>query len=137
MVVIREMETQIVRYQELLRRRNHEQELKTYADIGQQKLDKFNKMWEQKFAAFQTEKEQKMRKLEQRQEYEVEALESELAKDSSFTKIKPKTRMYDLHTEEKLYAVSERFNEAQDIRNELRVLEANEQNRVSNNILKE
>lgn len=71
-----------------------------------------------------------MRQLEQRQETEVDKLEKELARDSSFVKIKPKARMYDLHTEEKLYAVSERFNEAQYIRNELRVLEANEQNRV-------
>ena len=67
-----------------------------------------------------------MRKLEERQEAETTALNIELAKDSSFVKIKPKARMYDLHTEEKMYAVSERFNEAQYIRNELRVLEANE-----------
>ena len=53
-----------------------------------------------------------MRQLETRHEAEMERLNLELSQDVNFTKIKPKARMWDMHTEEKLYAVSERFNEA-------------------------
>jgi hypothetical protein len=64
-------------------------------------------------------------------------LNGTLEKDIHFTKIKPKARMRDLAAEEKLYAINERYGEAQTIRNELKQLEAEEQTRVQNNILRE
>jgi hypothetical protein len=78
-----------------------------------------------------------MENIERAHKLEMESLNEALQRDVEFVKVKPKASMRQLATEEKLVAVNERYNEAQKIRDELKVLEIDEQNRVINQILKD
>jgi hypothetical protein len=73
--------------------------------------------------------------LEVIQHAELDKLEEKLQNDVNFVKIKPKANMRFLQTEEKLFAVNERYGEAQKIHKELKQLEASEHTRVVNKIL--
>lgn len=134
---IRLLEHDIIQYQGILRRRTHEKELQAYRMMGQEKLQKFQAEWEEKFSNFYDDCEGKMAELQRRHDREIEALNQAISRDVEFVKVKPKARIKELQTEEKLVAVNEQYAEAQKIRDELKELEEAEQNRVENKILGE
>lgn len=64
-------------------------------------------------------------------EQEFHELSERLRSDKTLVKIKPKAKVKELQTQEKLIAIQERYGEAQHIRNELKTLEQIEENRVN------
>ena len=132
---IRALETDILKYQDFLRKKSEGDELQTYKEIGENKVAKFNAMWEKKFKHFEDKARKKIETLELQQAKEMDEYNEKLNDDIQFSRVKPDNKMKALQTEEKLLAVSERVGEASKIHKELVKLEASEQNRVVNKIL--
>ncbi|OMJ71735.1 hypothetical protein SteCoe_29979 [Stentor coeruleus] len=134
---IRLIEDDINTYQKIFRSRNQKKELSAYYEIGEQRLKKFLHDWDLKFEDFENDCQERMEKLQSIHTNQMQELNVELEKDTDIFKIKPKAIIKNLQIKERLIAVNERFGEAQIIRNELKQLEIQEQNRVENLILLE
>lgn len=134
---VRSMEADILVYQERMRKRNHHEELSAYHKAGEVKLELFQQEWSRAFTVYEKESEAKVRALQQLHEEQTNQLNEKLQKDVDFVKVKPKAKMRALQTQEKLVAVNERYSEAQKIRNELKVLEADEQMRMESKVLQD
>lgn len=125
MKAIRVLEGDIVNYQEILRTKTHEKQLKAYSELGQEKLHKFQEDWSRRFSLFKEDCQVRLSLLKSKHMHEAAALEAELQATRNPTN-KPKAKTRNLMVEERLVAINERFNEAQKIRTELRGLEAEE-----------
>jgi hypothetical protein len=63
---LRNLEHNILSYQDILRTQVHKKELNSYAQSGQVKMDHFNKTWKEKFADLESKLLLKMSTLEER-----------------------------------------------------------------------
>ena len=133
MSAIRLLERDIIHYQNILRERTHKKELKVYDDIGQDKLKDFNIDWRKNFEDFRLECDKRFEELRSLHADQMQTLNEKLTNE--VIKIKPKPVLRELQVQEKLLAVNERYYEAQQIRNELKVMEETEQNRVEQQIV--
>ncbi|CAD8148976.1 unnamed protein product [Paramecium octaurelia] len=127
---LRILEANIAHYQNQLRQRISLKERKVYKEIGQEKLDDFYDQYYQEFQQLIKYKIDRRAQLKQTQENELGLLEDRLSKDTELMKVKPKKKLKDLQTQEKLVSLEERVEEALDFRKELKDLEKNEQDRV-------
>ncbi|CAD8067432.1 unnamed protein product [Paramecium sonneborni] len=127
---LRTLESNIAQYQNQLRQRISVKERKVYKEIGQEKLDDFYDQYYQEFQQLTKYKIDRRAQLKQSQENELGQLEDRLSKDTELMKVKPKKKLKDLQTQEKLVSLEERVEEALDFRKELKDLEKNEQDRV-------
>lgn len=134
---VRMLEIDIIAYQEKMRKRNHRKELTAYHQSGAQKLQQFKAEWDHAFAVYNKESEARILALKTLHEQQTMQLNEKMQKEGDIVKVKPKARMRHLQTQEKLVAFSERYTEAQQIRNELKVLEMDEQLRVENKVLQD
>jgi hypothetical protein len=122
---VRKLETDIVEFQDVLRIRLNEKELHAYKELGHDKLKKFSDNWHRRLALFEEEKRKKLEDLADRQEMEVRKVAVHAATEARIAKASAKMRS--LEVEEKLIAISERYNEAHKIRTEIASLEVTEQ----------
>lgn len=134
---IRALENDIIEYQAVLRARTYEKEMEIYRQIGVEKFEAFEKHWNNVFGSFKKSYKEKKIKMQEQHQKELEDLSQDLQKNTDILRIKPKPQMRELQIQEKLFAFNERYAEAHQIRNELKVIEVVEQERVENKILEE
>ncbi|CAK91961.1 unnamed protein product (macronuclear) [Paramecium tetraurelia] len=127
---LRTLEANIAAYQNQLRQRISIKERQVYKEIGQEKLDDFYDKYYQEFQQLTKYKVDRRAQLKISQEKELGILEDRLSKDTELMKVKPKKKLKDLQTQEKLVSLEERVEEALDFRKELKDLEKHEQDRV-------
>ena len=133
---IRLLETDIIHYQGVLRKRIHKREMLLYKQIGIDKKENFEKIWAEKFEALKKKGDERIDRIEETQMRQLMNLEEELMKELVSLRVKPKVLMKDMQMQEKMYAYNERFPEAHQIRNELNVFESKETERVQGKIEK-
>ena len=124
---VRELEGYITIWQNELRENIQKRQLTEYIEIGDEKLKEFFTSWEQNFADFEQQSLDKMEELKTRAEQEVEDLNMRL--DQSI-KVKPSSKLKEMQCQEKLVAINERIEEAQNYRKELKDFEVAESFRV-------
>lgn len=124
---VRELEGYITIWQNELRENIQNRQLTEYIEIGDEKLKEFFTNWEQKFSDFEQNSLDKMEELKTRAEQEVEELNLRL--DQSI-KVKPSAKLKEMQCQEKLVAINERIEEAQNYRKELKDFEVAESWRV-------
>lgn len=101
-------------------------------------MDDFYEKYYELFQQFEDHKSQRMyseihnssQQQIQKQNDEMDALAEKLSKNTEFLKVKPKRKLKDLQTQEKLVSLDERVEEALDFRKELKNMEKAEQQRV-------
>jgi hypothetical protein len=97
-----------------------------YVQIGNEHLQEFYKQWERKFNQYEEESIDKIQEMRGSHDLQMEKLEEKLGRAVEAAKIKPTLKQ----TSEKLVAVNERVEEAQNYRKELKILEVHEAERV-------
>lgn len=132
---VRSLEDDILTYQEVLRKRTHKKEVTIYTELGENRYKHFTEEWHRKFDRFQEVCKRRVRELQDLHKKEMEDLNLELTSEFDYSRIRPLAKMRHLLVQEKLVAINERYSEAQQIRNEVKSLEFNEQNRVENQVL--
>lgn len=118
---VRKLETDIVGFQDTLRRRIHAKELQAYRELGRDKLKQFKANWSRRLAQFEEERRRKVEDLAARQD--MEARKAAMQAGAKARTTKASAKMKHLEEEEKLVAINERYNEAHKIRTELKSLE--------------
>ncbi|CAD8073276.1 unnamed protein product [Paramecium primaurelia] len=131
MKAIRTLEQNICEYQDILRQKIYKSEVSTYKEIGFEKLDDFYEKYYNYFQQFENQKKIRIQMQIQKQSEEMGQLEDKLSKNTEFLKVKPKRKLKDLQTQEKLVSLDERVEEAMDFRRELKNMEKAEQERVA------
>ncbi|CAD8075068.1 unnamed protein product [Paramecium sonneborni] len=128
---IRTLEQNICEYQDVLRQKIYKSEIATYKEIGLEKLDDFYEKYYNNFQNFEQQKQLRLQTQIIQQQEEMNQLEEKLSKNTEFLKVKPKRKLKDLQTQEKLVSLDERVEEAMDFRRELKNMEKQEQERVA------
>ena len=127
---VRQLEQDIVDYQNELRVSIQERQLTEYVKIGDEKLKEFYDDWEQNFSDFENESLTKIEDLKQEHEMQMDILNQKLDRAVEAAKIKPSARLKEMQNNEKLVAINERIEEAMNYRKELKDLEVKEGLRV-------
>lgn len=83
---IRQLETDILHYQNIFRSRTHQKEIEAYHGNGQQRVENFKISWHDKFERFKEESKHKIKALKEIQRIQIENLEIEMTKDKDFLK---------------------------------------------------
>lgn len=83
---IRQLETDILHYQNVFRSRTHQKELEAYHENGQNRLENYQNSWRDKFEKFKEECKHKINALKEVQRIQLENLEVEMKKDKDFLK---------------------------------------------------
>ena len=86
--------------------------------------------WGKKFQEFAQVRQQKLENLTERYKDQLEILNQKLDRAVEAATIKPVAQLKEYQTQEKLFAINERVEEAQNFRKELKNLEVAEANRV-------
>lgn len=130
MAEVREIEKLIVTYQNELRINVHTRQLNDYLSIGNEIHNDFELNWKIRFDMFEEKYKKNIttRKVFLK-EYNNEKFANESNKVNQ-TKLKPNNRMKMLQNQEKLVAINERIEEAANYRNELKVLEKKDEERL-------
>jgi hypothetical protein len=123
---VRLLEVDIGVFQDELRKKIQENQLREYVDIGDEKLQEFYRDWERKFAEFGDESLIKIEELKYEHEEQMEMLNVKLDRAVEAVKIKPSAKLKEMQNNEKLVAVNERVEEAMNYRKELKILEIKE-----------
>lgn len=129
---VRKLEKDIVGFQDALRCRLHDKELQAYRELGRDKLKQFKANWSRRLAQFEEERRRKVQDLALKQEMEMRKAAMQTATEVRTAKASAK--MKHLEVEEKLVAISERYNEAHKIRTELQSLEALERTQLQHSL---
>jgi hypothetical protein len=144
MVEVRDIEGQVVEYQDRLRCRIYQKQLEEYKDIGDQMTNDERNRWNEALKNYQQELVKKVELLEKKQQEDEETLKRALEHPSEaikylpshlYFRIKSIPKLRELQCQEKLVAINERVEEAMNYRKELKVLE--EQNEKRKKDLKE
>jgi len=131
MKAVKKMEVQIAKYQDFLRNRIYQSELDLYKRIGEVSFEEFYAYYEEEFKKLNTyglEREAQMRNLHEDQ---INSLVDRLDRAVVALKFKPKTKLKDYQTQEKLVSIDERVDEAMNFRKELKDLEVSEAQRIN------
>jgi hypothetical protein len=123
---VRQLEQDIVTYQDELRVNIQQTQLTEYIDIGQDKLREFCIKWDEIFEDYRQEQLQKIDELQFFHEEQMEALNTKLDRAVEAVKIKPNKKLKEMQDNEKLVAINERIEEAMNYRKELKDLEIQE-----------
>ncbi|MCQ2817300.1 MAG: hypothetical protein MJ252_08555 [archaeon] len=130
MKVVRQIESQINRYQNELRQRVHKKQLYEYNTIGGEMMNEFKENWEKKDENFA---EKACNEIQQSQELLTEETkyfyDTEMSKINSF-KVKPSHQIKLLENQERLVALNERVEEAVNFRNEINKLKRKDEYRL-------
>lgn len=86
MKFIRQLETDILHYQNVFRSRTHQKELEAYHENGQQRVENFKITWHDTFERFKEESQHKIQALKEIQRIQIENLETEMNNDKDFLK---------------------------------------------------
>jgi hypothetical protein len=127
---LRKLEDNINSYQNMLRTKIYNNEMKIYHNIGRDKLDDFYNKYDFEFRDFNRVSMEKISSLRQDHEEELYKLMERFERATEALKFKPKKKLKELQTNEKLVAIEERVEEALNFRKELKDLEVSEANRV-------
>lgn len=127
---VRQLEQDIVEFQDELRKNIQEKQLTEYVKIGDEKLKEFYDDWERHFTEFENESLQKIEDLKEEHEMQMEQLNQKLDRAVEAAKIKPSAKLKEMQNNEKLVAINERIEEAMNYRKELKDLEVKEALRV-------
>lgn len=128
---IRSIESSIVKYQNELRSNVHKKQLDDYISIGYEMQNEFTEGWNNKFIDHSA----KSSEIHERRKQELEdkndiIYKKGIAKIESL-KLKPSYRIRLLQNQEKLVAINERIEEASNYRNELKIVEKKDENRLN------
>jgi len=130
---VRDIEMQIVEYQEKLRKNIYDKQLEEYKNIGEQMTQDEKDKWNRILKDYQMQLLKKVEQLQQKQQEDEEALKRALEHPRETAKyfflmfiiyrIKSIPKLKELQFQEKLVAINERVEEAMNYRKELKVLE--------------
>lgn len=125
------METLINKWQNLFRTKIYGHELNLYNQIGQEKLDGFFDMYEGKLNKFFEYKKRRINNFIQKRYVKRDDMEKKMESGTQALRFKPKKLLRDYQTQERLVALEERIEEAQNFRKELKNLEIHEAERLN------
>eukprot|EP00826_Nyctotherus_ovalis_P031071 TRINITY_DN2480_c0_g1_i3.p1 TRINITY_DN2480_c0_g1~~TRINITY_DN2480_c0_g1_i3.p1 ORF type:complete len:370 (+),score=132.43 TRINITY_DN2480_c0_g1_i3:520-1629(+) len=120
---VREIEAQIVDYQDFFRKRIYKKQLEEYKTIGDQMTQEERDKWSKILKEYQMQLLKKVEMLQQKQQEDEETLKRALEHPSQSIKVKSIPKLKHLQYQEKLVAINERVEEAMNYRKELKVLE--------------
>ena len=130
---VRDIELQVVDYQDKLRQKIYVRQLGDYKSIGEQMVKDEKRHWDQRFKDEQAKLFKKVELLQQNQEQDEETLRRALEHPRESAKfvlssmmenrVKSLPKLKGLQYQEKLVAINERVEEAMNYRKELKVLE--------------
>jgi hypothetical protein len=83
---IRALESDIIEYQDVLRKRTYDKEIELYRQIGVEKLEIFEKHWEEAFRKFEHSCEEKINNTVDKHYQELEDLDNELMQQTEILK---------------------------------------------------
>ena len=124
------LEAEICKNQAELRACIQTQQMTEYDQIGQDQMKDFYKQWDENFRKFGDTCLEKVHALQHDHEDQMEQLNVKLDRAIEASQIKPDIALKDMQNAEKLVAVNERIEEAQNYRNELKKFEVVEAERV-------
>lgn len=125
------MESLINKWQHSFRTKIYANEVFKYNQIGQEKLESFFDEWESRLTKFFEYKKQKINNFIQKRYVERDELDRKMETGTSALRFKPKKLLTDYQTQERLVALEERIEEAQNFRKELKDLEIHEADRLN------
>lgn len=127
---VRNIETQIVKYQNCLRENVHKHQLHDYINIGEEIRKDFESKWNFRF---HSEDEQSIKEVTQKELLLKSEKEENFNCESSKInqiKLRPSNKLRILHNQERLVAINERIEEAANYRNEIRQIERKDEIRL-------
>ena len=116
---VRNIESQINKYQNELRQNVHKKQLDNYIEIGKEMQNEFNENWDQKMMAFQTRANKNIDEYQKELKEQLNAYYQTEASKIHALNLKPNHQIRLLSNQEKLVANNERVEEAVNFRNEL------------------
>lgn len=127
---VRAIEILIVKYQLELRQNVHKKQLSDYVTIGDEMYNEFNRNWSSRFNNY----EEKSKRNLTTKEFNLKNTKEEKFNQGVYKynqiKFKPSNKVRLLQNQEKLVAINERIEEAANYRNELRVIEKKDEERL-------
>lgn len=105
---VRRLENNIAKYQHHLRSNIYKGEMNLYHEIGQQYLDEFYEKYNGEFEKFNFYREERLRTMKLQHLEETKRLEDRLSKPTELVKFKPKKKLKEYQTQEKLVSIDER-----------------------------
>lgn len=125
------IEQLIAKYQLELRQNVHKRQLNDYVQIGEDIYKDFERSWQTKFNNF----EDKVKRTVSTKEYTLKTVREEKFSQGSHKynqlRLKPSYKVRLLQNQEKLVAINERIEEAANYRNELKIIEKKDEERLS------
>lgn len=131
MAAIKDLEKQINSNQNQMRQKIYNAELELYHDIGYDKLEEFFQNYEKTFFAFNTNKKRREEEFFDMRTGGKNTLQGKLSRVTEGLKFKPRKKLREYQTQERLVALEERVEEAQNFRKELKNLNIIEANRLT------
>ena len=116
---VRNIESQINKYQNELRQNVHKKQLDNYIEIGKEMQNEFNENWDLKMMAFQTRANKNIEEYQKELKEQLNAYYQTEASKIHALNLKPNHQIRLLSNQEKLVANNERVEEAVNFRNEL------------------
>jgi len=127
---VREIEALIVKYQHELRNHVHLKQLNDYINIGDEIVDDFQRNWDSKKNNYEEKVRRNLTTKELVLRNNTEEKHNQGVQKYGQIKLKPSNKMRLLQLQEKLVAINERIEEAANYRNELRILEKKDEERL-------
>lgn len=131
MVCAKELEKQINKNQNQCRQKIFNAELDLYHSIGQDKLEDFFQGYDKKLMAFNSMKQKRQEDFILSKSMGKDTLTGKLSRVTEGLKFKPRKKLREYQTQERLVALEERVEEAQNFRKELKNLNVAEANRLT------
>ena len=116
---VRNIETQINKYQNELRQNVHKKQLDNYMDIGKEMQYEFNENWDQRMMSFHARANKNIEEYQKELKEQLDAYYQNEASKIHSLNLKPNHQIRLLSNQEKLVANNERVEEAVNFRNEL------------------
>lgn len=120
---VREIEIQIVEYQDQLRKKIYINQLMEYKSIGEQIINDEKTKWSNMIKDYNIQLNKKKKQMLEKAQEDKETLELALERPREMTRLKSMPKLRELQYQEKLVAINERVEEAMNYRKELKVLE--------------
>lgn len=132
MQAIKDMERIINQGQNQMRKKIYSSELDQYHKIGYEKLEHFFQHYERKLKSYNEMKTRREEDFFMQRNIGKDNLQTKLSRVTEGLKFKPRKKLRDYQTQERLVALEERVEEATNFRKELKILNVDEANRLTN-----
>ena len=131
---VRELERSINSFQDTLRTRIYDEELHKYREVGSEKMYDFMDRYTARFEQFEDTRRKRIEYLTNERRFQRDKIEVGFESDPKLVMFKPKRELNEYLNNERLVALEERIEEAQNFRKELDKLSEKEKERLRKNM---